>query len=374
MTLTLLFISVCFLAYANGANDNFKGVASLYGSGAASYRTSLLWATVATFAGSVCALYWAQTLLITFSGKGLAPDGLIQNIPFMASVAGGAGLTVILATRLGFPVSTTHALLGALAGATLAATQGSLHWSALGNHFILPLLLSPVLSLILAILMYLSLKTLGQHIEIDKPLCLCVENEASVKALNPLESTAITLSQESSFTLRLAGQTECDQRYTGMILGFRVQRVLEVLHFFSAGSVCFARSLNDTPKIAALLLLAPAFDKQEGVILVAMMMGLGGVLNARRVAETMSHGITAMSQGQGFAANLTTSLLVIFASKFGMPVSTTHVSVGALFGIGLMTGRSRAGTIVSIILSWLLTLPCGALIASGIFSFNRLLS
>ncbi|MGZ8143541.1 MAG: inorganic phosphate transporter, partial [Methylosarcina sp.] len=62
MTLTLLFISVCFLAYANGANDNFKGVASLYGSGAASYRTSLVWATIATFAGSVCALYWAQTL------------------------------------------------------------------------------------------------------------------------------------------------------------------------------------------------------------------------------------------------------------------------------------------------------------------------
>jgi PiT family inorganic phosphate transporter len=372
--ITLLFVSVCFLAYANGANDNFKGVASLYGSGAANYRTALIWATAATVSGSLCALYWAQTLLVTFSGKGLAPDELIQNVPFMASVAGGAGLTVILATRLGFPVSTTHALLGALAGSTLAATEGSLDLSALGNHFILPLLLSPVISLLLAIFMYLSLKALARPIEIDEPLCFCVENEASLKALNPLESAAITLPQESSLALRLDGQSACARRYAGVILGFRVQRVFEVLHFLSAGSVCFARGLNDTPKIAALLLLAPAFDKSGVIVLVAVMMGIGGILSSKRVAETMSHRITEMSQGQGFAANLTTSLLVIFASNLGMPVSTTHVSVGALFGIGFMTGRRHARTIVSIILSWLLTLPCGALVASGIFSFNRLLS
>ena len=139
MTTILLFISVCFLAYSNGANDNFKGVASLFGCGAASYRLALSWATITTLAGSICALFLAQTLLVKFSGKGLAPDTLIHSLPFMIAVASGAGLTIILATRLGFPVSTTHALLGAMAGSTLMATLGDLNWAALQSNFILPL-------------------------------------------------------------------------------------------------------------------------------------------------------------------------------------------------------------------------------------------
>jgi hypothetical protein len=76
MTIMLLFITVCFLAFSNGANDNFKGVASLFGSGTTSYRAALTWATITTLAGSICALFLAQTLLIKFSGKGLAPDTL----------------------------------------------------------------------------------------------------------------------------------------------------------------------------------------------------------------------------------------------------------------------------------------------------------
>lgn len=93
MTLTLMFISVCYLAYANGANDNFKGVATLYGSAEAHYHSALIWATVTTFVGSLCALYLAQTLLVKFSGKGLASDSLIHSMPFMASVASDAGMT-----------------------------------------------------------------------------------------------------------------------------------------------------------------------------------------------------------------------------------------------------------------------------------------
>jgi PiT family inorganic phosphate transporter len=73
MTL-LLLTAVCFLAYANGANDNFKGVASLFGSGTLRYRTAIAWATASTFAGSVAAILLAETLLKRFAGKGLVPD------------------------------------------------------------------------------------------------------------------------------------------------------------------------------------------------------------------------------------------------------------------------------------------------------------
>src|SRR5438094_9573266 len=116
--------------------------------------------------------------------------------------------------------------------------------------------------------------------------------------------------------------------------------------------------MNDTPKIVALLLLWKAFDIQWGFAAIAAMMAIGGLLNARKVAETMSRKITTMNHGQGFTANLTTAILVVLASLFGLPVSTTHVSVGSLFGIGLTTGRAHPRVICSLFSSWLSTLPC----------------
>src|SRR5258708_38828998 len=97
-----LILAVVFLAYSNGANDNFKGVASLFGSRTCGYRTAISWATVATFAGSVAALFLAQTLIKKFSGKGLVPDTLVASPHFVLAVAIGAGATGILATLLGF--------------------------------------------------------------------------------------------------------------------------------------------------------------------------------------------------------------------------------------------------------------------------------
>jgi PiT family inorganic phosphate transporter len=98
---------------------------------------------------------------------------------------------------------------------------------------------------------------------------------------------------------------------------------------------------------------------------VAVGMAVGGLLNARRVAETMSNKITKLNHGQGFTANLVTGFLVIFASRFGLPVSTTHVSVGSIFGIGLASKRINTGIVLEIILSWLITLPVAA-VFSGV--------
>ena len=98
----LLLLTICFLAYSNGANDNFKGVASLFGSKTTSYRTAIGWATVSTFAGSVTAIFLAQSLLKKFSGQGLVPDSLAGSEYFLLAVALGAGATVILAALTGF--------------------------------------------------------------------------------------------------------------------------------------------------------------------------------------------------------------------------------------------------------------------------------
>jgi PiT family inorganic phosphate transporter len=135
------------------------------------------------------------------------------------------------------------------------------------------------------------------------------------------------------------------------------------MHFLSAGLVSFARGLNDTPKIAALLLAAPAFTSFSAATVCGVAMALGGWLGAKRTAETMSHRITSMNAGQGFTANLATAVLVTSASRWGLPVSTTHVSCGALFGIGSTKGHGNYHMIGQILLAWITTLPCAAAIA-----------
>ena len=362
--LVILFLSVCFLSFANGANDNFKGVATLYGSGAASYRVSLFWATLTTLAGSFCALYLAQTLLIKFSGKGLAIDDLVQSIPFMSAVASGAGLTVILATQIGFPISTTHALIGAMVGSGLLVTGGDFDLTALQHNFVLPLLLSPMVAVLLAMIIYGVLKLVRHRLNFEQSLCLCVENDAAVT----IDSGAVAMTQNLQSLINIDTEEVCANQYSGRVMGINAQSIVDKLHFFSAGAVCFARGLNDTPKIAALLLLAPWPGIQWVVFAVAIIMALGGLLNARRVAETMSHKITEISHGQGLSANISTAMLVIYASQLGMPVSTTHVSIGSLFGIGVANGHAHKGMIGSILLSWILTLPCAALCAAFVYS------
>ena len=130
----------------------------------------------------------------------------------------------------------------------------------------------------------------------------------------------------------------------------------------------FARGLNDTPKIVALLLLIKTLDVKLGMLLVAVAMAIGGLLNAKKVAIMMSKKITPLNPGQGFTANLVTSTLVILASRFGLPVSTTHVSVGSLFGIGLITRQANLRVVSGILMSWLLTLPIAAILGAAIYA------
>ena len=282
----ILVLAVGFVAFTNGANANFKGVASLYGSGTTTLRTALWWGTATTFAGSIAAAFLAEGLLKKFSGRGIVPDSLVQSPEFVAAVAIGAALTSFFATRLGFPVSTTHALVGALMGAGLAGNGAQVQFSALGKNFFFPLFFSPVVAALLGGIAYLILKS-----------------------------------------IRLAP----DHR----------TRTLDTLHYLSAGAASFARGLNDTPKMAALLLTVPQLDLQWGNLAIAVMIAIGGLLDADRVAETLGKKVTGMNPGQGFAASLVTAGLVSTASFHSLPVSTTHVSVGSLLGIGVATHQAH---------------------------------
>ncbi len=361
--LILLFLATCFLAYANGANDNFKGVASLFGSRTCGYRTAITWATFTTVAGSIAAVFLAPSLLERFSGKGLVPDTLTTQPEFLLAVALGAGATVFLATWLGFPISTTHGLTGALVGAGVVAARGEVNFTALGQNFVTPLLLSPVLALLAGAGLYGVFRALRLSFDINKEMCICIGAETQV-VLVPQPSGMFAVEALPRVTVTAGETAVCLQRYTGTFLGVSAGRLVDAFHFLSAGAVSFARGLNDTPKMAALLLVVTALDIQWGLVAVAVAIAVGGLLNARKVAETMSHKITGMNPGQGFAANLATALFVTTASSHGLPVSTTHVSVGSLLGIGIATRQAKWKPVLGILLSWIITLPCAAVLAA----------
>jgi PiT family inorganic phosphate transporter len=366
MILFILFIATLFVAYSNGANDNFKGVATLFGSKTTNYRRAIWWATVTTFAGSVCSIFLAQGLVAKFSGRGLVPNALVNAPEFLLAVAVGAGLTVILATLTGFPVSTTHGLTGALIGAGLTAVGAQVSFSALGKSFFLPLLISPVLAVLVAVVAYVLARGIRLKSGVSKEWCVCVgEMEQCVPITEPASFFSVATIPLPS--IMLATRENCTQRYKGKMLGLSVQSIIDVAHFISAGAVSFARGLNDTPKIVALLLLIQAFGIRAGMFAVAIGMAVGGLLNAKRVALTMSKKITPMNHGQGFTANFVTAILVIFASRFALPVSTTHVSVGSLFGIGLMTRQANMKVVSQIVMSWLLTLPIAGVLSAIIY-------
>ena len=355
-------LAAIMLAYANGANDNFKGVATLFGSRTSNYRRALNWACWTTLAGSITAAWFAGELLDTFSGRGLVPDAIAASPAFSASVGLGAAATVLLATYLGLPVSTTHALTGALVGAGLVHAASEVAFSQLGTAFLAPLLFSPLLAMVCAGGVYLIFRACRLALGIDKESCLCVGRDIVQSELLPAAGERL-LKPIPVWQPQIGSNQYCQQSYLGNFLGLPVAQTMDKLHYLSAGAVGFARGLNDTPKIAALLVASSTLLPVTRYAVVAVLIALGGWLSARRVAETMSHKVTSMNPGQGFSANLVTGLLVIAASRLGMPVSTTHVSVGSLFGIGLLSGTANKRVIASIVSSWVGTLPLAAVLA-----------
>jgi PiT family inorganic phosphate transporter len=370
----LLVVAVAFLACSNGANDTFKGVASLFGSRTVDYTVALAWATATTLAGSLAAIALADALLGRFSGKGLVPDGLALSEPYLVAIVAGAALTVLVASLLGLPISTTHAITGAMVGSGWMAVGSAVQLGALGRTVVLPLLASPVLAVALGAAIHAAFRTVRRALGVPRAedTCVCVGDAGTAALVLPAGAVALQATPPAAgLRVTVAHTAECEGRYDGRVFGLSGQQVVDAGHFLSAGVVGFARGLNDTPKIAAVLLVSPLLGAQASLVLVAAVMATGGALGARRVAETMSHKITGMSTGQGLSASVSTGALVLAASLAGLPVSTTHVSVGSLVGIGLLNGRADLSVIRNIVLSWVATLPTAALLSAIVYSLAR---
>lgn len=354
-----ILVAACVaLAFANGANDNIKGVVTLFGSAQLSYRSALALATGAQLVGSLGSLLIAGALVKAFSGKGLVPPEMFST-SMLAAVALGAAATVAFATRVGLPISTTHAIVGGLVGAGAVAAGSALELAALGKAFVLPLAVGPVLAVAMAWAMARGGAAAASSLGLAMEDCVCV-----AAALEPTRATGAAAAAPA-LHVEVAPAAECRAHDPNRLLGVEVASLMRLGHLSSAATVGVARGLNDTPKILGLMVGANASEPLAGAVVLGLAMAVGGLVSARRVAETLAHRITPLRDGPSFAANLTTSLLVTGASRVGLPVSTTHVSTGGIFGIGASDGTLDRRATGEILGAWVATLPGAAALGAA---------
>lgn len=359
------FALVFALAFANGANDVSKAIATLVGSGVTDYRSAIAWGTGWTVVGAGLAAFIASTMIKTFS-HGLVQTGTVIQPAVTLAVLIGAMAWVFLASRTGLPVSTTHALTGAIVGTGLVAFAGNgLIWPAIGKNIALPLLLSPFLALTVSLLIHPAIRALARKWE---GACLCVmPTSRALVAIDPCGGTR-TLFQTAHFGQPvIAVPAQCDRAgLQGLVVG------LDTIHWISSGLASFARGTNDAPKIVAMLLLGSAtaaWPSASSQLIafggIAIAMGLGSYFGGLRVTEVLAENVTKMNHAEGLSANLTTSSLVLLSGSLGLPVSTTHLSSSAIIGIGLLKGWNnvRWTTVRDMVLAWVVTLPASALLA-----------
>ena len=366
MEISLLAFALVFaLAFANGTNDVSKAIATLVGSGVTNYRSAIAWGTVWTVIGAGVAAFVASAMIKTFS-HGLVQTGTVIGPTVTLAVLIGAMAWILFASHTGVPVSTTHALTGAIVGTGLVAFAGDgLIWAAIGKKIALPLLLSPFLALTVSLLIHPTVRALAKK---WNGACLCVMPASRALVAIDTHGGTRTLFQTASFSQPImAVPLQCDRAgLKGLVVG------LDTIHWISSGLASFARGMNDAPKIVAILLIgssAAAWPSASSQLAafggVAIAMGLGSYLGGLRVTEVLAEKVTKMNHAEGLSANLTTSSLVLASGSLGLPVSTTHISSSAIIGIGLLKGWSsvRWTTVRDMVLAWVLTLPASALLA-----------
>ncbi|KAA0220542.1 inorganic phosphate transporter [candidate division KSB1 bacterium] len=360
----VLFALVFVLAYLNGANDISKGIATLVGSHVVRASTAILWGTLTTTLGAMAGVAITSGLLKTFSSGILSHPA--NSTMFPIAVALGAIGWILFATQTGLPISTTHALTGGIIGAALAQLGASgIAWQALLLKVALPLAFSPVASFAVAWLLFPIIRYALSGVN---NYCLCLEvQQTQIVPLTvgqPIGVASALVSNQPSMQL-VADKVETCERTVA--LSVVKLRLADSLHLLTSGLTSFARGMNDTPKIAALLVgtsLLGSMNTATFFGFVAIAMLVGSLLGGRRVLNTLSEKITAMDGLEGFTANFGASALVTAATFFGLPLSTTHVTTSAIVGIGVSSrGRANWYVVRDILLAWLVTLPAAAILA-----------
>ena len=361
--IVLAAVLLFLLCFANGSNDVSKAIATLAGAGLVSVKGAIAWGTLWTVVGALSGLFWGGAIIKNISNS-IYTDAHDFYIPVALAISIAPILWVALATWRKWPVSTTHAVVGGLVGAGLIAygVQG-IDWTTIMKKIALPLLASPFMAIALAWFLTPSLEK-GAKLMGRVRLCL-----------TPVPKLAlINVHTQAQEPLDDCFVCTCNSPQAGLTHGVTLS--INNMHWFTSGLLSFSRGLNDTPKLIAIVmpflmlenLVAPAWLFFLG----ALAMGAGSWIAGKNVTEVLGFNVTKMNHEQGFSANLVSAFLVIGASRFGMPVSTTHVSSSAIMGVGISNKKGlNMKTVKGMLFAWLVTAPVAALFASTVYMISK---
>lgn len=330
MLTLLIFVIVAALVfdYINGFHDAANAIATVVSTGVLPMRTAVLIAAALNFVGAMSETAVAKTIASGFAD----PANVTQLVVLSAMI--GASIWNLITWWYGLPSSSSHALVGGLAGAVVGhAGFGAFRWSALGKKFILPLFLSPICGFLFAfILMILLLWSLRK----TKPSFV----HKGARRLQLVSACAMAFSHGANDA----------QKVMGVI-------TLALVAYIGAGHA----------GLPTWMLPPKGTEVPRWVIMAcATAMALGTFAGGKRIIKTMGTKIIKISPLQGFAAETSTAIVLMAASASGTPVSTTHAINASIMGVGASKRVSavRWGVASNIFLAWILTLPASALIAA----------
>ena len=392
-----------FMAWGIGANDVANAMATSVGSRALTIKQAILVAAVFEFLGAVLAGGEVTSTI----RKGIVDADLLSGTPEllvygMLAALLAAGTWLLIASKNGWPVSTTHSIVGAIVGfAAVGIGMDAVKWSKVGT-IVMSWVVSPVTAGFIAYVIYRSVQTL--ILSKEDPLArakryvpvyifLAAFTITLVTILKGLKHVGLEMSLNDSYLLAIVialgialvgaffiqriepdPKAEKDQHF------YTVERVFGILMVVTACAMAFAHGSNDVANaigpLAAVIGVATtgAITAKSVLPIWVLMLGGGGIVIGlatfgRHVIATVGKKITQLTPSRGFAAELAAATTIVIASGTGIPISTTHTLVGAVLGVGLARGIEAIDlrVVARIFVSWVVTIPAGAFLAIVFF-------
>jgi len=314
----LVVIMALVFDYINGFHDTANAIATVVSTRVLSPRSAIILAAVLNFVGALVAQNVAKTI-----ASGLVDKSFVNQSVILSAVL-GAIIWNLITWKYGIPSSSSHALIGGLCGAAISRGGiGALKLDGLKEKVLVPLVMSPIIGVVIGFVLMALIYFIARKIKSNNALM-----------------------------------------------------IFKPLQILSSSLMAFSHGSNDAQKsmgIITLALVAGGFIPHSDKVIIplwvmlscALVMALGTAAGGWRIIKTMGHKILRMEPPQGFAAETGASIVILLASKFGIPVSTTHVISSSIFGVGLAKNKNAVRWIVArdMIFAWVLTIPASAIMA-----------
>ena len=393
-----------YMTWGIGANDVANAMGTSVGSGAISIKQAILIAAIFEFAGAFIA---GGNVTATIR-KGIIDPAAVVNSPEilvygMLAALLAAAIWLMIATTRGWPVSTTHSIVGAIIGFAVAGIGvDSVAWGKV-SQIAASWVVSPLIGGIIAFILMLSIRRL--ILDTEHPfesakrwgpayVFLVGFTISLVTLFKGLSHLNIDLSVNMSFVV--AGLFGLGLAFVGWLMIRRVvvdpgadkdfhyasvEKVFIPMMLFTACAMAFAHGSNDVangigPMAAVVSIVQSGGEVAQKASLPLWILVLGGTgivvglaTMGYRVMQTIGTNITELTPSRGYCATLAAAATVVLASRTGLPVSTTHIAVGAVIGVGLARGIGAIDmrVIGGIVVSWVVTLPAGGILAALFF-------